>query len=381
MVASRDRALELFVPTTPGLEPALVDELDALGVGPIDVEPGGVSLSGGLDLVGKLNLHLATASSVLATLGSFRATALGEFERKAALLDWTPFLREGQSVEFRVTTRKSRLYHTGAIAERLGNAARGVVPGVHIGDGSNEHPDAPQRFVVRGVRDRWIIRADSSGEHLHRRGYRLETGRAPLRESIAAGVLRLSGWDPETPLVDPLCGSGTFVIEAALRACRRAPGDHRPFAFQRWDGFDADGWATQRASALSVIRPAPAPLVGSDRDAGAVAAARANAERAGIAGSVQFAHQAVSSLSAPDSANPGAIVCNPPWGRRVGGSRDLRDLYARLGQVARRGFSGWRMVVVSPDPKLVAQLDRRVRSIARIPVGGVSVGVWAVDTL
>ncbi len=372
--------LELFVQTAPGLEPALASELGELGVGPFDVEAGGISLAGGLDLVARLNLHLACASSVLVTVGTFRASALGEFERKAAALDWSPFLRPGTGVEFRVTTRKSRLYHTGAIVERLEKAVGGVVGGAPS-HGPRGPAEPIQRFVVRGVRDRWIVRVDASGEHLHRRGYRLQTGRAPLRESTAAGVLRLSGWDPDTPLVDPLCGSGTFVIEAALRASRLPPGAKRAFAFESWPGFDAGGWTRLRRSSAEAVRAAAELLLGSDRDAGAVAAATANAERAGVSSAVHFRRQAISQLEAPETTSPGALVCNPPWGRRVSASRDLRDLHARLGQVARREFSGWRLVVVSPDRTLVTRVDRRMQSIARIPVGGVSVGIWMVEQL
>jgi putative N6-adenine-specific DNA methylase len=369
-----------------------VGELAELGIDTAVVEPGGATLEGDSGTIARLNLHLSSASRVLVTVGSFRATALGELERKAAQLDWSPFLRPGEEVAFRVTTRKSRLYHTGAVAERVARAAGGVMA-VSAGadpESEDEAPgllrsveaDTPARgFVVRIVRDAVTIRADATGEHLHRRGYRLQTGRAPLRETLAAGVLRLAGWDPETPLVDPLCGSGTFVIEAALRACRRAPGDHRDFAFQHWPGHDPDAWMRLRAEALRSIRPAPSPLVGSDRDAGAVAASRENAERAGIAGSVTFHERSVSEAMPPDCDRAGLLVSNPPWGRRVGDTAALRDLYARLGQVARRHFAGWALAIVSPEAPLVRQLDRRAECITSIPTGGLSVGIWRVDRL
>jgi putative N6-adenine-specific DNA methylase len=191
----------------------------------------------------------------------------------------------------------------------------------------------------------------------------------------------LADWDPDTPLVDPMCGSGTFVIEAALRACRRAPGDHRDFAFQQWAGYDPEAWMRLRAEALGSIRPAPSPLVGSDRDAGAVAASQENAERAGIAGSVAFLERSVSEARPPSLDTRGLLVSNPPWGRRVGDTGALRDLYARLGQVARRHFAGWALAIVSPEASLVRQLDRRAESITSIPTGGVSVGIWRVDRL
>ena len=355
-----------------------------MGLGSIGVESGGLTIDGDSATVARLNLHLACASRVLVTVGHFRATALGELERKAAQLDWSRFVCPGDAVSFRVTSRKSRLYHTGAVAERLTRAAGGVAaegPAAGSGAAGDDTVAPAQGFVVRIVRDAVTIRADATGEHLHRRGYRLQTGRAPLRETLAAGVLRLAGWDPETPLVDPLCGSGTFVIEAALRACRRAPGDQRAFAFQRWPGYDPDGWMRLRAEALAGLRRAPAALVGSDRDSGAVSAARANAERAGIAGSVEFDERSVSEATPPEADGVGLLVSNPPWGRRVGDTGALRDLYARLGQVARRRFPGWALAIVSPEASLVRQLDRRAESITSIPTGGVSVGIWRVDRL
>lgn len=338
-------------------------------------------MEGDATAIARLNLHLASASRILATVGSFRATALGELERKAALLDWTPFLREGEAVSFRVTAKKSRLYHTGAVAERLTRAAGGTRHRAE-GEAPTSGPKGAARgFVVRIVRDVVTIRADTSGQHLHRRGYRLETGRAPIRETLAAGVLRLVEWDPTTPLIDPLCGSGTFVIEGATRACRRAPGHNRRFSFQDWPGYTPELWRRLRAEALAGVRRPASPLVGSDRDAGAISAARANAERAGIAGAVSFIERSISEVRPPPGAEPGLLVSNPPWGRRVGDASALRDLYSRFGQVARRHFAGWALAVVSPEASLVRRLDRRAEAITSIPTGGVSVGIWRVACL
>lgn len=214
--------MEVFVQTAPGLESALEAELRELGMAGA-VEPGGVVLEADLETVALLGLRLATASRVLVTVGRFRASALAELERKAGGLPWDRFLPGDHDPTFRVTCRKSRLYHTGAVAERLTR-------------GAGRDPSTPSPhttpFVVRIVRDRVVVRADASGVHLHRRGYRRATARAPIRETLAAGILRLAEWSPESPLVDPLCGSGTFVVEAALRACRRAPGENRTFALE-----------------------------------------------------------------------------------------------------------------------------------------------------
>lgn len=367
--------MELFVQVAPGLEAALEEELREFGLAGT-VEPGGVVLDGSLELVARLNLHLSTASRVLVTLASFRATGLPELERKAAALPWDTFLGPGDRPDFRVTTRKSRLYHTGAIAERLHRAASGT-------DDTSSSESSPTPFVVRIVRDRLVIRADASGEHLHRRGYRLRSTRAPIRETLAAGALRLTGWSPDQPLVDPMCGSGTFPIEAALRAACRPPGARRAFAFESWPGVEArmvDRW---RGEALERAKPLTTAILGSDRDAGAIEAARANAEGTEIeAHQLRFEHASISEARPPASATvAGALICNPPWGRRVGDPGPLRDLHARLGQVARKHFSGWTLTVLSPSAELVRQADRRAEKIETIPSGGVSVGVWRVESL
>lgn len=366
--------MELFVQVAPGLEPALERELADLWQRG-SAEPGGIVLRGSRELVARLNLELATASKVLVTVGSFRATGLGELERKAADLPWAAFAAPGARAAWRVTTRKSRLYHTGAIAERLDRAMAAALGRPPAAEG-DEVP-----FVVRVVRDRVVIRADASGEHLHRRGYRPRPTKAPLRETLAAGVLRLVDWTPDRPLVDPMCGSGTFPIEAALRAGRQAPGQQRSFAFERWPDADAAGLETLRAEALRRVVPVEVPIVGTDRDAGAVEAARDNARGAGLSSPPRFERAAISEARPPDGAEGGLLVCNPPWGRRVGDPGPLRDLHARLGQVARRHFAGWTLALVSPSAELVRQADRRAQRVATIPVGGVTVGVWSVPEL
>jgi putative N6-adenine-specific DNA methylase len=388
--------LETFVQAAPGLEPALAAELRELGLSGTE-ESGGVTLEADIEGVARLNLHLASASRVLVTLGTFRATALGELERKAATLPWDTFLTPGTPPDFAVTCRKSRLYHTTAVAERLARASggggvapsgggvapsggdaapRSVASGADSGGSKTPGAGATTRFVVRIVRDRVTIRADSSGEHLHRRGYRRATAKAPLRETLAAGVLRLVGWRPERPLIDPLCGAGTFVIEAALRACRRAPGENRTFAFEHWPGADPDLVRRLRAEALARVRRPPAPLAGSDRDAGAVASAIANAERAGVAGAVHFERRALSAAVPPEGTGPGLLIANPPWGRRVGDERRLRDLYARLGRHRRTAFPGWDLAFLCPSERLARQVDPGIDRIARFPSGGVQVGLW-----
>lgn len=278
--------------TTPGLEELTGTELVALGLRPTGSEPGGISFEGSLDDLARANLWLRTASRVLARIASFHARALGELERKAAAVQWRSWLVPGVPVRLRVSCRKSRLYHQKAVAERIERslAAAGweaVTGSAESGEESDEpNPGGgpaetgAQTLFVRIFRDDCTISLDSSGELLHRRGYRLASGKAPLRETLAAGLILASGWDSATPLLDPFAGSGTIPIEAALLARRIPPGRHRTFAFHRWPSWNPERWTLllETADAQSLDK-APAAILASDRDAGAIAAATANAGR------------------------------------------------------------------------------------------------------
>ena len=348
-VTAADGDLECFAAAAPGLESLVAEELRALGelqsvvVG--ETEPGGVSFRAGRAGLYAANLHLRIASRVLVRIGAFHASAFHELERHAARLPWREFVASGRPVAFRVTSRKSRLYHQDAIAQRLLAAAGGT---------TTSEGEPAQEFIVRLFRDECTVSADASGELLHRRGYRLETAKAPLRETLAAAMLAGAGWDGAAPMVDPMCGSGTIPIEAALLARRVPPGMARRFAFMRWPGFDQSAWEQLvRQARERMLHRAPVPILGSDRDAGAVAASAANAERAGVAGDIQWRRAAISAMAPPPGR--GWIITNPPYGVRVGERRELRDLYAQLGNVARRCCPGWGVAFLAAHPELERQ--------------------------
>ncbi|MGZ6123970.1 MAG: THUMP domain-containing class I SAM-dependent RNA methyltransferase, partial [Myxococcales bacterium] len=222
----------LFAVCAPGLEPVLLSEVQALGL-PGRALAGGVEIDGDLAEAMRLNLWLRTASRVLLRLGEpFRAATFPELVRKASALSWEEFLRKGVGAAFRVTCRKSRLYHSGAVAERLHQAlqARTKFP-VPPAEAGEEAPEDAQLFVARFERDLCTLSVDTSGALLHRRGWRGPQAKAPLRETLAAALLLAAGFRGEEAVCDPLCGSGTIAIEAALIAIRRAPGIGRAFAF------------------------------------------------------------------------------------------------------------------------------------------------------
>jgi putative N6-adenine-specific DNA methylase len=200
----------------------------------------------------------------------------------------------------------------------------------------------------------------------------LATAKAPLRETLAAGLLLASGWDPSEPLLDPFCGSGTIPIEAALLARRIAPGVDRDFAFRQWRSWDASAWSGLLAAARAQILPrAPAPIVGADRDAGAIVAARSNAERAGVAEDIEFRCAAISAIEPPPGH--GALVSNPPYGVRVGEPGGLRDLYARLGLVAKERLGGWRLTLLLPSDPIERGTGLAFGELLRSRNGGLAV--------
>jgi putative N6-adenine-specific DNA methylase len=348
-----------FAITPPGLEALTAAELTRLGVGPLAVEPGGVGFEAERAGLYAANLELRTASRVVVRLAGFPARAFYELERKAKRVPWGDVVAPGSPVRFRVTARKSRLYHEAGIAERLHSAMGGGGPATTAlvepaSDDEEAAAPAGQLFLVRVVRDQVTISADSSGELLHRRGYRLETAKAPLRETLAAALLLGAGYGEGVALADPFCGSGTIPIEAAQLARRIAPGLSRHFAFEQWPGFDAAGWGALLEAARERILPrAGAEIVGSDRDPGAIAAARANAARAGVADDVRFEEAALSEVSPP--AGAGLLASNPPYGVRIGDRRELRDLYARLGALLRERWRGWEVALLSADSGLLAE--------------------------
>jgi putative N6-adenine-specific DNA methylase len=358
-----------FAIAAPGLEPIVALELERLGITGA-VEAGGVAWNGSMDSVARANLWLRTASRVLVRLGEFRARTFWELERHARKLPWERFAAPGTPVRFRVTSRKSRLYHTDAIAQRLaeavaaragttaGDSTRDRDPSAGTPDDEDGYDDdhaSGQLFVVRVVRDICTVSADASGALLYRRGYRQAVAKAPLRETIAAAMLLGSEWPGSVPLIDPLCGSGTIPIEAALIARRIAPGLGREFALQKWPDFDASRWERMVAAAReNQLSRASAPILGSDRDAGAVESAGANAARAGVAGDIDLQVRPISAAEPPSGR--GWVVTNPPYGVRVGEAGAVRDLYAALGNVLRARFRGWTVALLSPAATLERQL-------------------------
>ena len=367
--------MKCFAIAALGLEALLADELKELGIKGTAIT-GGVEWNGSESSIAIANLWSRIASRVVVRIGEFNARTFFELERHAKKVEWQKYLGPKTAVQFRVTAKKSKLYHTGAIAQRLQEAiARQLKREVAIADASDDD-DAEvnaQIFVVRAERDEFTISVDTSGALLHRRGYRQAVAKAPLRETLAAAMLRGAGWSAKTPLVDPMCGSGTIAIEAAMIARKIPPGLNRKFAFLEWPGADIARWnALLEHARGQVLQRLPVAIAASDRDGGAIEAAKANAERAGVGGDLQLAVQAFSAAS-PVGKGAGLLITNPPYGERVSAAKDVRNLYAQLGNIARAKFNGWELAMLSPNKALESQTQVDFEERFKTTNGGIPV--------
>ena len=337
-----DNEFEIFLVALPGVEAVLCAEARAKGFAQAVEVKGGVTLKGGWPEVWRANLELRCASRVLARIGQFRAMHLAQLDKRARKLAWGEVLRKDVPFRVEASCTASRIYHSGAAAQRIERAIKEEL-------GAPASQDAGVCIKARIDDDLCTIGIDTSGEPLHKRGHKQAVAKAPMRETLAAFFLSQCGYDGTGPVVDPMCGSGTFVIEAAEIAAGLKPGRSRSFAFEQFASFDAAAWTLMRGAQTRAT--VTSRFYGSDHDAGAIRMAQANAGRAGVTGLVAFQQIAIEHLAAPDGP-PGLVILNPPYGERIGDSQSLQPLYRSIGQTLLTRFTGWRVGLVTSDPAL-----------------------------
>ncbi len=323
----------MFVVCAPGLEPMLGEELSALGIRGERQRAtvGGIEVDGDLETLYRLHLELGLALKVLLRLGRFPARHFEVLVKRVAELPWELWCAEGVAISARASCKASKLYHSGAVCERVLQGIETRLDRAVLAPREEQDADSMVEVQARLERDTCTLSIDVSGQLLHRRGYRLATAKAPLREDLARALILASGWDRKSPLVDPFCGSGTILIEADWLARGVAPGHARRFAFMHAPCFDAPLFERLRREVMARHASRDFALSGSDRDIGAIRAARSNAERAG---------SELEWVAAPLSSSPvfdrlegrGALVTNPPYGLRIGHDRSLDALYRALGE-------------------------------------------------
>ena len=363
---------EIFLATAPGLEATLCDEVRLKGFKRPRAVPGGVTIRGGWPEVWRANLWIRGATRVLARIDSFRATHFAQLDQLAHKTPWKTFLRPDIPFRVEATCSASRLYHDGAVAQRVATAIRDVA-------GAPEAETADVIVRARVDHDTCTLSVDTSGALLHRRGHKQAVNRAPLRDTLAALFLRQCGYNGSEPVFDPLCGSGTFVIEAAEIAARLNPGRSRHFAFEHLATFDAEAWAQMRA--VKSERPPSVHFYGSDRDAGAIAMSKANAERAGVSRFTTFRQCSISDIEPPEG-KPGLVIANPPYGTRIGDPAKLAPLYNALGRTLRERFPAWRLGLLTTEPALAHATGLTfLPTSAPVPHGGLKVTLYRTPPL
>lgn len=356
----------------PGLEAALADEARAAGFADPVIVPGGVETRGPWSEVWRANLVLRCASRVLVRVAEFRAMHLAQLDKRARKLPWNEWLRPEIPVRVEASCRKSRIYHAGAAAQRIERALQEEL-GVTLA------ADAAIVVKLRIEDDLAVISLDASGESLHKRGHKEAVAKAPMRETMAAAFLRECGYDGSEPVFDPMCGSGTFVIEAAEIAAGLWPGRSRAFAFEQFASFDMDIWAKMKAAGRVQV-PAQR-FTGGDRDAGAIRMSIANAGRAGVLEWCDFAQGAIADAAAP--AGPaGLVIINPPYGARIGNKGPLFGLHANMGEVLKARFKGWRVGIVTSEQPLARAMKLPFREPGPIVAhGGLKVRLYQTGPL
>lgn len=370
MSVSKD--FEIFLATAPGLESVLYDEVRSKGFKQAKAIPGGVTIQGGWPEVWRANLWIRGASRVLARIASFQVLHLSQLDKQAREMDWRSILNPATPFRVEAVCSKSRIYHEGAAIERIEKAITETLK-------APLSPDAEITVMARIERDICTISLDTSGELLHKRGYKESVNKAPMRENMAALFLQQCGYKGNEPVFDPMCGSGTFVIEAAEIAARLNPGRARHFAFEKLVTFDPASWEKMR----SVDRQA-APafhVYGSDRDEGAVKMSRENAARAGVDALTEFKQQTISDM-APPTRTPGLVIVNPPYGTRIGDKKKLLPLYQTLGEVLRTRFSNWRIGIITTDAALAKSTGLPfLPTTAPVQHGGLRVTLFRTEPL
>lgn len=337
----------------PGFETVLLQEVKALPeVTEARIIRGGVEFSGPLETIYHANLHLATAHRVLWRVADFLAQSYPMLYNKVQRVPWEHYLGFNGNLRIRVSAKSSKLNHQQGVAETV-LAAMNSTLGL-LGLSVHEAEDAALELHARLFQDRCTLSLDTSGEHLHRRGYRSHVGEAPLRETLAAALLKTAEFEQYDLILDPMCGSGTFLLEAARMLRGFPPGSARPFAFEALPIFQPGVWDRFKRKALADAGATGTTLLGYDRDTHVLKAAGHNAEEAGVADSLTFAEGDARTLPYADlkrSHDRALVICNPPYGKRLSAG-EARRLYAELSAVL-ASSPGLNFAILTPEPDWV----------------------------
>ena len=362
----KPKEFEIFIACVPGLEHELLSEIKKNNFKHTKLMIGGVSLFGDWRDVWRANFYLRGATKVLVRFASFRVTHLAQLDKLSHKLNWESLLQYKKSFRVETVCRKSKIYHSGAATQRISKAISDTID-------AKEDPSSGILIKTRILSDLCTISLDSSGEGLHKRGYKIATGKAPIRETLAALFLQKMKFDGSQVVYDPMCGSGTIVIEAAQIALGLPAGRNRTFAFMELPSFQKDEYEK-----LTKIKHKKVNLkfYGSDRDKGAIQNSIKNSKKANVETICQFDTSSISG-AIPPTQEPGIVLVNPPYGKRVGNRKNLFALYRSLGQTLSEKFVDWQVGIITSDPGLAKATGLKFLDISStVDNGGIKVQLY-----
>lgn len=350
---------QYFATVAKGLEFVAAQELERLGARDVRPDFAGVHFTGSRQLLYRVNLWGRTLFRVLVPIAEFPCANGEQLYQEIQNINWNDYLSPLNTFAVNCTGKNDVLNHTHFTALQVKNAIIDQQRS-EFGERSDIDIDNPDLWINLHIHDnQGVLSLDSSGTSLHRRGYRPAVGLAPLKESLASALLDMAEWHPDLPFLDPLCGSGTLPIEASLKALNTAPGLFREtFGFMKWKDFDSKLWESLKQDALDgQLTALAAPIMGSDRDGDMIDQAADNARRCGVAEHIRLQQIELSQIEPP--ANHGIIICNPPYGERLGHTENLAPLYKQLGDVFKQRFKGWTAYVLTGNKALGKQVGLR----------------------
>jgi putative N6-adenine-specific DNA methylase len=347
---------KLFATTAKGVEPVLAAELERLGVADIKTEIGGVKFAGDLKTAYAANLWLRTANKVLVPIAEFSCYSEDQLYRGVQKINWRNHMEVDMTFAIDANIRNSKITHSKYAALKAKDAIADSFRKT-IGKRPNVNTTSPDlRINIHILNDHCTVSLDSSGDSLNKREYRAMTVDAPMRETLAAAIIEFTEWDGKTPFVDPMCGSGTIVIEAALKAANIAPGLLRKrFGFKKWLNFSKKSWDDLvREAERAIIKDNLPVIIGRDKSKNALRAAAANIEAAGLAKFIRLEHGDIREFRPP--AGPGVIVINPPYGERIGEKQEMEELYKAIGDVLKQQCKGYTAYIFTGNPDLAKRV-------------------------
>jgi len=353
---------QFYAVVLPGLETIAAQELHHLSAHDLREDEGGVHFSGTLDSLYRISLRARCITRILLRVGKCHAMSAPELEHQVAHMRWEHVIPQGANIAVKASCEHSKLSHSEHIAEAVESGIRQA-----LGKRLDKVGESQQTIYIHIKNNHCDLRVDCSGERLDRRGYRLVSAKAPIRETMAAGLLQWMGWKGDETLYVPMCGSGTFAIEAVQMDQHIAANNNHVFPFSDWDIFKEKRWQRVMERTQVMKKDASCKIYASDLQQGAIKACESNAQRAGVLSSLQIVQMDVRQL-APHEGETGLIMCNPPYGLRIESAGEA--FYQLLGSILKTSMIGWRIMVICPSWKHERALGMPVRRRLKVRHGG-----------